>query len=504
MKKLTALLLALVMLLSLCTVTLADFGKDTITFAYETEPSSLFPTENDQIASYYITYLLYSALFKNTANGIENDLCTEYTTENDENGEPTIWILKLREDAKFSDGTPLTAKDVVATYEFAATRPSAKAKISFCKSVEAVDDYTVKLITDGVYGSVPRALTAKQLYIQPASLLAEKGENFDYEPVGSGPYKLVKWNKGESIIMTANENYYGEAPKIANINWKFMSEGTSRTIALEAGEVDFVISVDALDLPRLMESPDKYTVSITNGSMFTYWRLNDTVAPYNDVNFRKFLSCMMDREELVIVALDGYGEPITSLVNINMAGYTTEGACDYDPDKAAEYLAAWGGDVSSLDIEIVVATDVRRRMAEVIVGNLAEYGIKAEVKMTESATVSSIVSSGDYTTCIFAYTTDDFIAFAKQLYFTGEGATEAVKFIMGDETRQNDQILDIQATLDADEQTAKITELNKLLNDVYPLIPIYCSQVLLGYNKDLGGVAVNPMGFFRVEDMFWN
>lgn len=503
MKKLTALVLALIMILSLGTVALADSGKDTITFAYETEPSSLFPTENDQIASYYINYLLYSALFKNTANGVEKDLCSDYHTENDENGQPTIWILNIRQDAKFCDGTPLTAKDVVATYQFAAERPSAKAKISFCQSVEVVDDYTVKLVTKGVYGSVPQALTAKQLNIQPAELLA-KGTDFDYSPVGSGPYKLVSWNKGESIIMVANENYYGNAPKIKNIVWKFMSEGTSRTIALEAGEVDFVISVDALDLPRLQADPDKYTVSITNGSMFTYWRMNNTVAPFNDANFRKFLSCAIDREELVIVALDGYGEPITSLVNINMAGFTTEGACDYDPEKAAEYLAAWGGDVSSLDIEIVVATDVRRRMAEVIVGNLAEYGIKAEVKMTESATVSTMASNGEYQTMIFAYTTDDIIAFCKQLYYTGEGCNTGVLWMMGDETRQNEKILDLQATLDADEKTAKVTELNKLLNDIYSLVPIYCSKVLLGYNKDIGGLAVNAMGFFRVEDMFWN
>lgn len=502
MKKLIGMLLAVVMLLSALAGTAMAEGKDTITFAYETEPSSLFPTENDQIASYYINYLLYSALFKNTANGIEKDLCIDYRTENDENGQPTVWILTLRQDAKFCDGTPLTAKDVVATYEFAKDRPSAKAKISFMKSVEALDDFTIKLVTNGVYGSVPQALTAKQLNIQPAALLA-KGTDFDYDPVGSGPYKLVKWNKGENILMTANEYYYGETPKIPNINWKFMSEGTSRTIALEAGEVDFVISVDALDLPRLQGNPDKYTVSITNGSMFTYWRMNNTIAPFNDVNFRKFLSCAIDRDELVIVALDGYGEPITSLVNVNMPGFTTEGACDYDPEKAAEYLAAWGGDVSSLDIEIVVATDVRRRMAEVIVGNLAEYGIKAEVKMTESATVSTMAQNGEYQTMIFAYTTDDFIAFAKQLYYTGEGCNTGVLWMMGDETRQNQPILDIQATLDADEKVAKITELNKLLNDIYSLVPIYCSKVLLGYNKDIGGVAVNAMGFFRVEDMYW-
>lgn len=517
MKRVTCLVLCLLMIVGMFTgcgsktetptgpgtQTEAAPAKDTITFAYETEPSNLGPTENDQIAAYYIAYLMFNGLFKNTADGVVNDLCTEYTTENDENGQPTIWVLKLREGVKFSDGSDLTAQDVVDTFEYARTAASAKAKISFTTKTEVVDDYTVKLYTNGVYGAVPQALCAKQLLIMPSELIAKGADEIAMNPIGSGPYKLVKWNKGENILLVANENYYGDAPAIPNINWKFMAEGTSRTIALEAGEVDFVISVDALDIPRL-QSNDKYNVSITNGSMYTYMRLNCSKAPFNDANFRKFLAAAINRDDIVKVALDGYGTPITSCVNIAIAGNTDVNSIGTDKAKAEEYLKAWGGDPSTVSFEIVVATDVRRRMAEVIQSNLLEYGINTEVKMTESATTSTIVANGEYDCVLFAYTTDDFMAFAKQLYYTGPGCTDAVKWMMGDATWQNPMIDEIAQELDSAKQLELISKFNEQLNLEEPNVPIYCSQVILGYDKNLNGVKVNPMGFFRVEEFSWN
>ena len=394
-------------------------AKESLTVAYEAEPSNLDPQGNNQIAAYYITYLLYSGLFKNTVNGVEKDLAADYVIENDANGEGTIWVFTLRDDAKFSNGDPVTAEDVAATL-MAAKESSIKANAAFFEKAEAVDELTVKLYTNGVYSAVPEALANKMMYIMPAKLL-EAGHDFANDPIGSGPYKLVEWKKGESITMTANEHYYGGTPAIKDINWKFMAEGTTRTIALESGDVDLVISVDALDIPRLEGNPD-YKMSVTNGSMYTYMALQNTLEPFQDVNFRKFLSAAIDRESVIAVALDGYGTPLTSCINVNIDGYTDEGGQPYDPEAAKQYLAAWGGDPSSVNIEIVVATDVRRRMAEVIQSNLLEYGIQSEVVMNESATVSSRAVSGDFESLIFAYTTNYFLGYANRCHDAESGS----------------------------------------------------------------------------------
>lgn len=473
-------------------------AKDTITFAYEAEPANLHPQGNNIVAAYYLTYMINSGLYKNTVNGPALDLAKEVKVEKDENGAETIWVFTLRDDVKFSDGSPLTAADVVATLN-AAKESSIKNQASFYTKVEADGDYIVKLYTNGVYSATPDALANKMFYIMPAKLL-EAGHDFDNAPIGSGPYKLVEWKKGESITLTANDYYYGNTPKIKNIVWKFMSEGTSRTIALEAGEVDFVVSVDAMDISRLEANPD-YKVSITNGSMFTYILPHNMKAPFDDINFRKFFSAAIDREAVIDVALNGYGTPLTSCVNVNIDGYTEDGAQGYDPAKAEEYLAAWGGDPSSVKFSMLASTDVRRRIAEVIQSTMKEYDIEVEVIMAEPANLSGIVAAGDYETSVFAYTTNYFMAYANNLYINNKSYGG---YMMGQQDRFDADIAAIAGELDDAARKNLITDVNKKINEYQPMFPIYCSQVLLCYDADLKGVEVDSMGFFRLEDLSWN
>lgn len=505
MKKLS-LLLVLVLLFGLfagCAAPKEEKGS-TITFAYEAEPSNLSTTENNEIAAYYPCAMIYSGLFKSTVNGPEKDLCTEYYTEKDENGEETIWVFKLREGVKFSDGSDLTATDVVDTLTFAKDRPSVSALLGFYSKVEAVDAYTVKLYTNGVYATVPASLSSKAAFILPSELIAS-GHDFSNNPIGSGPYKLVKWNKGENILLTINENYYDKDhyPTIQNIDWKIIAEGTSRTLSLETGEVDFVVSVDSLDVARLQES-DQYTVSITNGSMFTYFLLQAQKEPFNDINFRKFLACAINREDITEVAMNGFGTPLAGCININIDGSTDENAQSYDPEKAKEFLAAWGGDPVSVNFEILVSNDVRRRIAEVIQSNLLEYGIQCSIKSTESATCSSLAKTGEYDAIVFAYTTNDFATYAKNLYYVSDAAHEGNKFRMSGDDSLNALIDEINVTTDPAARKEKITSFTSQLNEKQPVVPIYCSQVLLAYNKDLTGVSVDSQGYFRVEDFRWN
>lgn len=501
MKKLVALLLSLVMLLSLCTVAFADGTKDTITFAYEAEPSGLSTTENNEVSSYYPCFLLYSGLFKYGQTGPEKDLCTEYHTELDANGEETIWVFTIREGVKFTDGTDLTAEDVADTLNFAHERPAVSGLTGFYTKAEAVDAKTVKLYTNGVYATTPASLAHKCCAVLPSELIAA-GHDFNNEPVGCGPYKLVKWNKGENILFEANENYYGGAPAIKNINWRFIAEGSSRTLSLQAGEVDFVVSVDSLDIARL-QADDKYNVSITNGSMFTYFLLNGGKAPFNDVNFRKFLACAINREDVIEVALNGFGTPLVGCINVNIAGTTAENAEDYDEEKAAAYIAAWGGDPESVNFEILVSNDVRRRIAEVIQGELLEYGVNCTITTTESATCSSLAKSGEYDAMIFAYTTNDFATYAKNLYYVSDEAHAGNKFRMSYDDSLNALIDEINITTDENERAVKITDFVKQLNAKQPVVPIYCSQVLLAYDKNLQGVSVDSQGYFRVEKFSW-
>ena len=445
--------------------------------------------------------MLYSGLFKTTANGVELDLATDYHVEKDAAGEETIWVISLRKDVKFSDGTPLTADDVVDTLTYAKTRPQVSQLVSFYNDVEKVDDYTIKLNTNGVYATVPDSLATTATFILPSELIAA-GHDFNNNPVGSGPYKFVEWKKSEYVLLTINDNWYGEKPTIKNIKWNFIAESSSRVLALESGQVDFIVDADALDVERLQADP-KYDVSISNGSMFTYFLLQGTKEPFNDVNFRKFLASAIDRNDVIAVALNGFGTPLVGCINVNIDGTTDENACAFNKEKAKEYLAAWGGDPKSVNFEVLVSNDTRRKVAENIQSQLAEYGISFSIKTTESATCSSLAKTGEYDAMIFAYTTNDFATYCKNLYYISEDSNAGNYFRMSGDDSLNAMIDVVNTTTDAAARKGYITDYVKALNERQPVVPIFCNQVLIAYDSHLKGLSVDSLGLYHVEYFSW-
>jgi len=471
--------------------------KDTITFAYEAEPANIATTENNAISAYYLSFMIYSGLFKSTENGIEKDLCTEYHVEKDANGEETIWYFKLREGVKFSDGSDLTAQDVADTLMYAQTRPIVAKLTSWYTSAEAVDETTVKIVTNGVYSAVPAALSNKACYILPSELIAAE-HDFGNEPVGSGPYKLEEWAKGEQIRLVINENYYDQEnfPVIKEIIWKIIPEGPSRTMALEAGEVDFVINVAPVDVARVEEADD-LVMSITPGGMLTFVNL-DNVLYFDDVNLRKAFSAAINRDAIVKVAMNGYAESAYSCFPIIMDGYTEEEAVKYDPAKAKEYLAAWGGDPASLDFTIYMSNDVRRRAAEVIQSNLKEIGINCSIEQIDNATQSSMQNNYELVCSITAYTTNDLLTYMNAIMASSGSAHRQGGLDM------DSLIKSISDIIDDDARRAQITSVNKTINDAQPIIPLFQNQMLIAYKDGLKNVAMDSMGFFRVENFAWN
>lgn len=156
------------------------------------------------------------------------DLAKEYTISPD----GLTWTFKIRPDVKFTDGVPLTAKDVAFTYNNA-MKQATDTDLSMLKSVEAIDDTTVVFHMNTPYSAF--AYTAAVVGIVPEH--AYKAETYGTNPIGSGRYILKQWDKGQQVILEANPDYYGEKPKIKKVTIVFMSEDASYAAA-QGGQVD--------------------------------------------------------------------------------------------------------------------------------------------------------------------------------------------------------------------------------------------------------------------------
>lgn len=475
----------------------AGSQKDTLRVALTAEPPSLTTCDHDSLISVGLNMLTYNGLVRidNETLKPELDLASDYRVENE-----LDWIFTLKKDVKFQNGDDFTAADVVASLEYAKSVPSSTIYTSNMKSIEAIDDYTVKISTAEPYAGMLYDLGYHFNWIVPKSLL-ESGNDFNENPIGTGPYNLVEWVSGTSLRFEANENYFDKerAAKIKNLEFTIIPEGVSRAIALEAGEVDFVWEINGADAESLLNN-SKIKVeevdSVDNVILF----LNIDKAPFDDPNLRNAISCAINRQDVIDGALNGYGVVNTSAVTQGLWGSTTKDAQEYNLDKAKEYLAAWGGDPASVQLPILVSNEVRVAAATIIQSNLAELGIKAAVESRDTAAYFEQWEQGEYVGLIASWSPSNALTYVQRYHssrraqYPGALNNPAVDTL----------VLEAQKTLEDDARLAKIEEIVSIVNQESSQISLYQSVWLRAYDAGLGGVVLSGTGYTSYNEMYWN
>ena len=249
----------------------------------------------------------HSALYtRNDKKELEMDLAKDVTISPD----GLHYTFKIRDDVKFSDGQPLTAKDIVFTYE-TAQKAGGYVDLTFMESVVAKDDYTVEFTLKKPW-SLFLEITST-LGIVPAH--AYNKETYGSQPIGSGPWKVVAFQKEQQLIMEPNEYYYGEKPKLKKVTVLNIAEDAA-VAAAKSGQVDV-----------LFLNSDYANAKVDNMKVFTMqtiasFTLNLPTQPEREENgmkvgnnitsdpaIRKALNIGINRAEIIKNALNGFGEP---------------------------------------------------------------------------------------------------------------------------------------------------------------------------------------------------
>lgn len=253
--------------------------------------------------------LVQSTLFKRDSKAnLINDLATDYAISDD----GLRWTVKIRNDVKFHDGTPLTAKDVAFTFNTAANA-SGGTDLSLLEEAIATDDYTVEFELNDPQATFVNKLTAVGIVPEHAY----NAETYGSNPIGSGPYKFVQWDKGQQVIFEANPDYYGQKPYFKKLTMLFMGSD-SAFAAAKAGQVDLaeipasyakqkvdgmkIVSLDSIDargisFPMNPNNGEKTENGYTIGNNVT-----------SDPAIRKALNIGIDRQALIDGALNGQGK----------------------------------------------------------------------------------------------------------------------------------------------------------------------------------------------------
>lgn len=350
------------------------------------EPEGLDPTTGGHHA---VTRVFFSTLLTRDKDmKIKNDLATEYNVSDDK----LTWTVKIRDDAKFTDGNKLTAQDVAYTFETAGKSASV-VDLTSVESIKAVDEYTVEFKLKEPQSTFVNKLI--NIGIVPKGLHNDK---YATNPVTSGPYKFVQWDKGQQIIVEANEDYYGEKPSIKKLTMLFL-DSDAALAALKSDEVDMA-SIPAsfadqkIDGKVLREVDSIENLGITFPTVKSGKKTKDKNPIGNDVTsdlaIRQAINYGIDRNELVEGVLSGYGTP--SYVGLEaMPWYNSEVEIkDGDIEKAKKILADAGWKDSDNDgiveknglkaefkLCYIMETKHRQEMALAVSEKLKEIGINA-------------------------------------------------------------------------------------------------------------------------------
>ena len=469
--------------------------RDDIIIATANETPSLSPTEHNAVAGSYMNLLTYNTLFRTGMDlEPEPDLVESY-----ENVSETQWNFTIKQGVKFHDGTEMTVEDVKASLEWAKTFPEVSLYNNDIVSVDIVDDTTVQITTDGPDAMLLNNLCHHGNAIVPKALI-DSGHDFNTEPIGTGPYKFVEWNRGDSVVFEAFEDYFDGAPAIKNMTWKVIPEGSSRTIALEAGEIDFIVEVEAMDSDRLKGNEELEVIQYeaTNES---WLMMNNEKPQFQNQNVRHAINSAINKDDIVTVAFNGLAVPAISQCPYNFEGSTEENADVYDVEKAKEYLDASGVDPSTLGFSIISSDDTKKRAAEVIQSNLKEIGIEATIESMDLATYLSATTEGDYEAAIGGYSSSDLLSYVVGVYHSDS-------IDASNKTRLNNPEVDAlidqaKVTLDDAERVKIFEELSALLNELCTQAPLWQAVTLRAYDAKLGGVEVSDSGTLYFEKCFW-
>ncbi|PRA00309.1 peptide ABC transporter substrate-binding protein [Arthrobacter sp. MYb224] len=312
------------------------------------------------------------------------------------NGNKT-YTFKLREGATFSNGEAFTAEDV----KFSIERVQSDAWVSSLKKkMDIVDSVEVNSDTEV-------AITLKQpsnAWLFDMGTLV--GAIFDPSGVddlagtaiGTGPYEIDAWNRGQSIEFATREDYWGEAPTVENVSLRYFADAVATTNALQSGDVDVVYNMQSPELLSSFESDGKYQVldGTSNGEIVL--SMNNNMAPFDDLRVRQAVMHAIDRQAVVDTAWNGYGTVVGGPVPTTDPYYEDlNDVYPYDPAKAESLLAEAGA--QDLDITFTVPTrPYATAVSEIVVSQLADVGINAKIESAEFPAVwlDEVFTKQDY------------------------------------------------------------------------------------------------------------
>jgi peptide/nickel transport system substrate-binding protein len=350
--------------------------RDALGIAIGAEPGNLDPLVADDGQRDAFNWNVYESLTTRPAeNGgeIAPLLAESWTASGKE------WTFKLRSGVKFHDGSPLTADDVVASFQ-RMLDPASKSELSSSRlggvtGVRKIDDGTVVIETERPDPIMPARATL--IAIAPAELAKVGDTRMSTQMVGTGPYKFTGWKRGTAITLERFDGCWGKKPAVKSVNIRFMEEASVRLSALLAGEIAIARNMP----PDLASRAPKVASAAISEVAFV--RMNAKASPVlSNRSAREAVNYAIDRESIMKNVYGGFAQPANGQLTAPFVPGGAQGLQDYpfDPEKAKSLLAQAGTGVNVSFSGPTGRWLKDREVSEAIVSMLGNAGFKVKAQ----------------------------------------------------------------------------------------------------------------------------
>lgn len=476
--------------------------KDSINIAISSEPTTLDPMNGNDLLTFAIQYQIFDTLVREDQDG---KLVPGLAEKWDISPDGTEITFYLRKGVKFQNGEEMTADDVVFSFQRAIASSYTTRITGSMDSVEAVDGSTVKLKLKYPYGPILGCIASANMGIVSKKAVEQNAEGFARNPIGTGPYQLVEWKTGDKLVFKSFKAYYRGEAAIKNLTYSIITDSSTALVALEKGEVDQMMSPAAADRKNI-ENDENLKLYETPEASYLFVAFNTEKGLFTNKLLRQAVSYAIDRNAVILGALEGTGTPLEVPIPPSCFGYPKDFKNNpYDPEKAKELLKE-AGYPNGLKVKLrTMEGPTYAKPAEIIQENLRVVGIDAELEVMERGAYLKDV----YTDCNYEITVNivsalvldaDLITYGR--FYSGlvGGGNNFTRF----RNDEMDKALDLgRKSLSEQERMDAYLKVCQIVKDEAPLVPVMSGLRVIAANKNLAGVQAHPTMKYYVYDYHW-
>jgi len=469
------------------------------------EDSTTFdPIKTAQNIDFWVFSNVYDVLVRVDKSGskLEPGLADSWTVSED----GLTYTLKIR-DAKFSDGSPLTAAD--AAFSLLRIRDDEGSLWSDSYTVidtaEATDDRTlvIKLKT-------PSAPFLSTLAMPGASILSKAGmeslgaEAYAENPIASGAFTLKEWRRGDRVILEKNQNFWeADRVQLDGVEWISVPDDNTRMLNVQAGELDAAIFVPFSRVAELKKDAN-LTVHTDPSTREDHLLINHEKGALGKKEVRQALDMAIDKQAIIDTVTFGLGEVANSFIPKGALYYYADNLRrPYDPEKAKQMLADAGASDLTLNYVVRAGDEIVEQTAVLLQQQLAKAGVTVNIQKVDPSQEWDMLVDGNYDVGVNYWTNDILDPDQKTTFVVGHDTN------MNYMTRyQNDKVKDLVAAarieMDPVKREVMYVDIQKMAKDDVNWIDLYYSPFINVSRSNIENFDQNPLGRFFLEDTVKN